>query len=135
MHFQDKDLRREVKFTYSRSGGKGGQHVNKTNSKVNLKFNILNSSLLSEAEKVLLINHFGSSLLEGEIIQFDVEEERSQYLNKKIAIERLKSLLYRGIRVKKKRIPTKKSKSVIEKRLKLKKIVSEKKKNRNWTRD
>jgi ribosome-associated protein len=120
----------ELNFKTSRSGGKGGQHVNKTESRVSLFFDVENSQLLSEAEKQMILNKIQTRLNDGNIIQIDVEESRSQQRNKDIAIKRFIELLTESLKRKKKRKVSKPTKAAIKKRLKSKKHKSEKKQNR-----
>ncbi|MCB0456367.1 MAG: alternative ribosome rescue aminoacyl-tRNA hydrolase ArfB [Flavobacteriaceae bacterium] len=111
----------EVTFKAIKSSGPGGQHVNKTASKVEISFNVLTSEGLSENEKELLQKRLDSKLsLEG-ILVLQCGETRSQFRNKKLIIDRLVALVTKNVKVKKVRKSTKPSKSVIEKRLKTKK--------------
>lgn len=120
----------ELNFKTSRSSGKGGQHVNKTESRVSLFFDVENSQFLSDEEKSLIISRIGERLNEGKIIQIDVEESRSQQRNKEIAIKRFLELLSEKLKRKKKRKISKPTKAAIKKRLKAKKKHGEKKQNR-----
>lgn len=120
----------ELSFKTSRSSGKGGQHVNKTESRVSLFFDVENSQFLSDEEKELIISKMGERLNEGKIIQIDVEESRSQKRNKEIATQRFLELITEKLKRKKKRKVSKPTKSAIKKRLKAKKKRSEKKQNR-----
>ncbi|TVP47595.1 MAG: aminoacyl-tRNA hydrolase [Mongoliibacter sp.] len=120
----------ELDFQASRSSGPGGQNVNKVNSKITLRFSVSNSRILSEEEKEIILNKLSNKITnEGDII-IQVEEKRSQYQNKEIAIQKFYDLLNRAFRQKKVRKATRPGKAAIEKRLKSKKIRSEKKKNR-----
>lgn len=125
--FDEKVFLAEVSFKTSRSSGKGGQHVNKTESRVSLFFNIEESDLLTGEEKSILKERLMSRLTDGKIIQIDVEESRSQQRNKEIALKRLIKLLGDNSKPKKKRKISKPSKAAIKKRLKAKKVQSEKK--------
>jgi ribosome-associated protein len=131
MHnIRDTDFSSEWKFTASRSGGKGGQNVNKLSTKVELHFDYLNSSLLNEEQKSWVTKKLGGVINKGGILKVVSQEDRSQLLNKGNTIERFYELLERAFKKKKKRIPTKRSKQSHLKRLKSKKIRSEKKKTR-----
>lgn len=127
---KERPFQSEINFKTSRSSGKGGQHVNKTESRVSLFFDVENSQLLGEVEKQMIINKMHSRLNEGNIIQIDVEESRSQQRNKEIAIKRFIELLTESLKRKKKRKVSKPTKAAIKKRLKAKKHKSEKKQNR-----
>lgn len=122
-HF--KELQEEVHYTTSRSGGKGGQHANKVESRVSLFFDIKASKYLSDEQKQLLLKVFESRLNQGSVLQLDVEESRSQSINKEIAFKRLCAALEEALKPKKKRKPTKPTKASEKKRLKTKKTRSE----------
>ena len=115
----------EIEFRTSRSSGKGGQHVNKVDTKVELRFDVMASELLSEEEKARITGKLGNRITSEGILQVVSESERTQLLNKKEAVERFYNLLEEGIKVPRKRKPTKKPKKAKEKRLKEKKIRSE----------
>lgn len=129
-NFDEKVFLAEVSFKTSRSSGKGGQHVNKTESRVSLFFNIEESDLLTDEEKSTLKERLMSRLTDGKIVQIDVEDSRSQQRNKEIALKRLIKLLGENSKPKKKRKISKPSKAAIKKRLKAKKVKSEKKQYR-----
>ena len=119
----------ECTFETARSGGKGGQHVNKTESKATLIFDLNQTGLFNPDEKIRIAKKSGSHYHDG-IIRVSSETSRSQFQNKKIAAERFFEILEKALFVQKKRIPTKISKGKKEKRLQSKKISSEKKKSR-----
>lgn len=125
--FDEKLILAEVNFKTSRSSGKGGQHVNKTESRVSLFFDIESSAILTDDEKSILKERLKSRLINEKIIQIDVEESRSQQRNKEIALKRLVQLITNNSKPKKKRKISKPSKAAIKKRLKAKKMQSEKK--------
>ncbi len=127
---RDTDFSSEWKFTMSRSSGKGGQNVNKLSTKVELHFDYLNSSILNEEQKSLVTKKLATYINKDGILKITSQEDRSQLLNKKNTIEKFYELLERAFKKKKKRIPTKRSKQSQLKRLKSKKIHSEKKKIR-----
>jgi ribosome-associated protein len=114
----------------SRSSGKGGQNVNKLSTKVELHFDYLNSSLLNEEQKALVANKLAGFINKEGILKIVSQEDRSQLLNKQNTIEKFYILLEKAFKKKKKRIPTKRSKQSKLKRLKTKKIHSEKKRLR-----
>ncbi len=123
-------LLRELSFKAVRSSGPGGQHVNKTASKVELIFNIRTSNALSEQEKERLATLLGSRITEGGDIVMSCGETRSQHRNKAIVIERLIEWIQQGLKKKKTRKKTKPSRSAIEKRLLSKKKTALKKASR-----
>ncbi len=120
----------ELNFKAIRSSGPGGQHVNKTASKVEVAFDIENSQALSETEKERLKVKLASRISSEGIIMLKCGETRSQHRNKTIVIERLLALLQQNLKVAKPRKKTKPSKGAIERRLKSKKQNAFKKNNR-----
>ena len=123
-------LLKELKFKAIRSSGPGGQHVNKTASKIELSFDIGSSKAISESEKQLLLGKLSARISQDGVIGLQCGETRSQHRNKAIAIERLITLLKQSLRVAKPRKKTKPSRSAIERRLKSKKGRALKKSNR-----
>jgi len=124
------EILRSVTFKTSRSGGKGGQNVNKVSSKVELIFNIDAFEHFSDEEKTLLKEKLENRLDSEGLLHVVSQEDRSQLLNKEKTIAKLIDLLKRSLTVQKKRKPTKIPKGVIENRLKNKASTAEKKKNR-----
>ncbi|MFA6276333.1 MAG: alternative ribosome rescue aminoacyl-tRNA hydrolase ArfB [Pedobacter sp.] len=124
------ELIKEVTFKTSRSGGKGGQNVNKVSSKVELIFTIANASFLSNEEKSLLQEKLSNRLDTEGNLHIVSQEDRSQLLNKQRTLIKLMNLLTKSLQVQKKRKPTKIPKAVIEKRLTTKSLTSSKKENR-----
>lgn len=130
MNFTKADLQKETSYKTSRSGGKGGQNVNKVSSKVELLFSIASSALFNDEEKLLLTEKLQNRLNKDGYVQVICDEERSQYLNKEKAIERLTSLLIKALQKPKVRKATKVSKAAKAARLDGKKIQSVKKEGR-----
>lgn len=121
----------ELQFEYTRSRGPGGQHVNKTNSAVILRWYPMLSSILTNTEKERLALKWGAKLtVDGDII-VRVEDFREQEKNKKLAVKRLHLLLEEGLRIPKKRVSTKPSYSQKQKRLTSKRHRSDVKKGRS----
>jgi len=120
----------EVKYKAVRSSGAGGQNVNKVSSKVVLTFDLQNSQAFSEDEKLLLQTNLQHRLTTDSILILNCDEDRSQLKNKEIVTKRFLDILKRGLHVPKERKPTKIPKSVIRKRIKDKKNVSEIKQSR-----
>ena len=112
------DLLKEVKFKTSRSGGKGGQNVNKVSSKVELNFDFNKSALLSDEQKVRLTLKLKNRMNTEGLLQIITEEERSQFLNKERSLDKLIELISHALHQPKLRKPTKPKKSAVEKRLK-----------------
>ncbi|WP_316815910.1 alternative ribosome rescue aminoacyl-tRNA hydrolase ArfB [Pedobacter nyackensis] len=124
------DVLRSVTFKTSRSGGKGGQNVNKVSSKVELIFNLASASFLTDEEQALLAERLAGRLDQEGNIHIVSQEDRSQLLNKEKTIAKLIVLLKAGLHVHKKRKPTKIPKAVIRKRLENKQSVAAKKETR-----
>jgi len=120
----------ELTFKAVRSSGPGGQHVNKTASKVEVSFSIATSQGITESEKELLEKRLQSKLTSEGIILLQCGETRSQHRNKKLVIDRLLELLQQNLKVNKVRKKSKPSKSAIEKRIKAKKEQALKKASR-----
>ena len=116
---------KEFYFSTSRSTGPGGQNVNKVNSKVELRFDIYNSIILTQEEKQILLSKTSQHLTNiGELL-FISQTSRSQFTNKETTIEKFYSYLVQALTPQKKRKPTRPSKNSIEKRLTKKRILSE----------
>jgi ribosome-associated protein len=120
----------ELQFKAVRSSGAGGQNVNNVSSKVVLSFDVKNSNAFSNEEKNLLEINLSSRLTNDQILILNCDEDRSQLKNKEIVIKRFLAILEQGLYIPKIRKATKIPKSVIRKRLKDKKNLSETKKNR-----
>ena len=120
----------ELNFKAVRSSGAGGQNVNKVSSKVVLTFDLKNSKAVTEEQKLLLKTKLSSRLTSDLVLILNCDEDRSQLKNKEIVTKRFLSVIKNGLLVPKERKATKIPKSVIRKRIKDKKNVSEVKKNR-----
>jgi ribosome-associated protein len=125
-------LNRELLFTASISEGPGGQNVNKVNSKITLRFDIPHSEIITDDEKKVLMDKLSSFLTKEGVLILSSQEKRSQLQNKEEVMKKLDTLLTKAFEVKKRRKPTKPSKSAKDERLKKKKLASEKKK---WRRN
>lgn len=123
-------LQSELQFRAVRSSGAGGQNVNKVASKVELIFDLDASLGLTDDEKQRLKQSISNRLTKDNMLLLQCDESRSQHKNKTLVIERFFNLLNDGLIVQKERVPTKIPRSVIKKRLKAKRKVSDKKANR-----
>ena len=130
MNFSKDALQHELIWKTSRSGGKGGQNVNKVSTKVELLFSISSSALFSDEEKELLRQKLQSRFNKDGLVQVVCDEERSQYLNKEKAIEKLVQLLSKALHKPKARKPTRMSKATKAARLENKRMNSLKKESR-----
>jgi ribosome-associated protein len=130
MNFTKADLQREITFKASRSGGKGGQNVNKVSSKVEILFSVEQSALFTEEEKQVILSKVQRRLNKDGLIQVTCDEERSQYLNKEKSVEKLQLILTTALHIVKPRKATKPSKAMVAARLASKKMQSVKKQSR-----
>ncbi|WP_316785452.1 alternative ribosome rescue aminoacyl-tRNA hydrolase ArfB [Pedobacter frigiditerrae] len=124
------ELTKEITFKTSRSGGKGGQNVNKVSSKVELIFNVRETLLFNEDEKALLLERLKTKIDTEGNLHIVSQVDRSQLANKEISITKFLDLLEKSLTVQKKRKPTKTPKAVIAKRLANKSVTAAKKQNR-----
>ena len=120
----------ELSYKAVRSSGAGGQNVNKVSSKVVLSFDLKNSKALSDEEKLLLETNLASRLTSDLVLILNCDEDRSQLKNKEIVTKRFLALVKNGLLVPKERKATKIPKSLIRKRIKDKKNISDIKKTR-----
>lgn len=123
-------LKKELKYKTSRSGGKGGQNVNKVETKVEVSFDILHSIVLTDTQKDMVLAKLKSKITEEGLLKLSEDAHRSQLANKEAVVERLIKLIQSAFIVPKKRKPTKPTKSSKVKRGENKKKRSELKASR-----
>lgn len=118
-------------FSASRSSGAGGQNVNKVSSRIELRFSLVHSQLLTEEEKLLIQRKLSNRInSEGELI-LTAQDHRSQVKNKALAIEKFFQLLTMALKQPKKRVATRPTKASRIKRLESKRMHAQKKKLRD----
>lgn len=127
MSFKIEDLLKEVSYKAVRSGGKGGQNVNKVSTKVELYFNVTNSNSLSDEQKEIILKKLSSKISDEGILKLTADSERSQFANKEIVSEKFLAVIQKVFISKKKRVATKPSRQSKEDRLQMKKKNAEKK--------
>ncbi len=120
----------EITFQTSRSSGPGGQNVNKVESRVELRWHLQDSQVLTEAQKELILEKVSNQLTAEGLLLITAQDDRSQLRNKEIALARFHELLLKSLRRPKPRKATKPSKGAVRKRLEGKKKDGEKKANR-----
>ncbi|TPE45432.1 alternative ribosome rescue aminoacyl-tRNA hydrolase ArfB [Pontibacter mangrovi] len=134
-NINDRGLERELQFQASRSGGAGGQNVNKVNTKVELRFQVENSELLTEEEKALVQEKLGSRINSEGYLQVVCQTERSQLQNKELCVARFYELLRQALTRQKKRKATKPTRASVRRRLEGKKKQADKKASRGFRGD
>lgn len=120
----------EYELKAVRSGGAGGQHVNKVSSRVELYFNVSQSTVLTEEQKERILLKLGSKLTEDGLLRITDDTSRSQHANREGVIKKLHDILAKALVRPKKRVATKVPKGVKRKRLETKKKKGEIKKLR-----
>ena len=118
-------LIREVSFRTSRSSGPGGQHVNKTESRVELIWSLQETNCLNDQQKLLVSGRIGHRLTEDGVLILASEKYRSQHRNREDVSNRFLELMRASLTPIKKRRPTKPTRSSVERRIKSKKIRGE----------
>lgn len=123
--------RSELDTRVSRASGAGGQHVNKTSSRVEIFWNIRESRALTEEERARLLTRLASRLTTSGSVRIVASDMRSQTRNRELAEERLSETIARALVIPKKRRPTKPSQAARQARLESKKRQSRKKRDRS----
>ena len=122
--------RSELTVRASRSSGAGGQHVNKTSSRIEIEWNVAESPSITDEERARLFNRLASRISDNGTMRIVASDTRSQLRNREAAEKRLAETVAKALIVPKKRKPTRRPRSADEERLTEKKKHSERKRDR-----
>jgi ribosome-associated protein len=119
----------ELQFRFTPSGGPGGQHANKVNTRVELRFDVARSPSLGPRQRARLMQRFGPE------VRVTADDERSQVRNRQLAVERFRTRVADALHIEKTRRPTRPSRGAKERRLSAKRHQSERKRQRGRSHD
>lgn len=125
----------EIHFRFSRSGGPGGQNVNRVETKVELRFDIRHSPSLNREQKDLLFNRLARRIDSHGILHLSAQESRSQWSNRQKVLDRFQNILVHALTPPKKRTRTRPTSTSREKRLQAKKQRGMQKRSRHFGND
>jgi ribosome-associated protein len=119
----------ELQFRFTPSGGPGGQHANKVNTRVELRFDVARSPSLGPRQRARLMQRLGPE------VRVTADDERSQVRNRQLAVERFRTRVADALHIEKTRRPTRPSRGAKERRLSAKRHQSERKRQRGRSHD
>lgn len=127
----------ELAFSYTTGGGPGGQHVNRSATRVALLYDIANSPTLDEATRERLLKRLAGRLDSRGVLRITVHESRSQYRNRAIALQRFRAVVAEALREEPERMPTKPSRAVQQRRINRKKQrgAIKRDRGRDWSKN
>lgn len=120
----------ELSWSASRASGPGGQHVNKTSSRITISWSVVDSAVLSPAQRARILQKLASRISNDGVLQVHADDNRSQLRNRELAAERLAALLGKALERRAVRKATRPTRGSKERRLKEKKAHSQKKASR-----
>ena len=120
----------ELSFRFSRSSGPGGQHVQKSSTRVELLFDVANSPSLSDEQQARVLKRLAGYVDSAGVLHLTSQSERSQWRNREEVIARFQALMQQALKRRKRRKPTQPTAASREKRLQEKRKKSEKKQGR-----
>jgi ribosome-associated protein len=116
----------EVELRFTPSGGPGGQHANRSNTRVEARFDVEASPSLGPRQRARLLDRLGP------VVRVVADDERSQARNRALALERLRDRLAAALRVERPRRPTAPTRGAVERRLEAKRRQADRKRDRRW---
>jgi ribosome-associated protein len=127
----------ELQFRFTTGGGPGGQHVNKTATRVTLLFDVAGSPVLDEESRARLLDRLGNRLDRHGVLQLSVQDSRSQWQNRRLAVDRFQAILSEALIDEPERRKTRPSRAAREERLaeKRKRAVIKQERRRRWHND
>lgn len=125
----------EIHFRFARSGGPGGQNVNKVETRVELLFDVLHSPSLTTHQRNVLVHELGSKIDSGGLLHIIAQASRSQWQNRELAVSKFVEILQKALTPRKRRVKTKATRAAKERRLEGKKRRGAIKQTRKFERE